>query len=71
LQQIAPYLPKDYVNTAIGDVPDISVNVREALGAQTTIGQVLGMDFATLSRKMGVPIKEAIALKQRMVRRTG
>ena len=71
LQQIAPYLPKDYVNTAIGDMADIPVNVREALGEQTTIGQVLGMDFATLSSKMGVRIEEAIALKQKMVRRNG
>jgi len=71
LQQIAPYLPKDYMNTAIGDMADIPANVREALGEQTTIGQVLGMDCVTLSSKMGARIEEAIALKQRMVRRNG
>lgn len=71
LQQIAPYLPKDYVNTAIGDVADIPVNVREALGVRTTIGEVLSMDYPTLSRKMGARIEDVIALKQRMVRRTG
>ena len=71
LQQIAPYLPKDYVNTAIGDMDDIPANVREALGEQTTVGQILGMDGVTLSSKMGAPIEEAINLKQRMVRRNG
>jgi hypothetical protein len=71
LQQIAPYLPKDYVNTAIGDMADIPANVREALGEQTTVGQILGMDGVTLSSKMGASIEEAITLKQRMVRRNG
>jgi hypothetical protein len=71
LQQIVPYLPKDYVNTAIGDVADIPVNVRETLGARTTIGEVLSMDYPTLSRKMGVRVEEAIALKRRIVRRAG
>jgi hypothetical protein len=69
LQKIAPYLPKDYVNTAIGDLSDIPASVRDALGEQTTIGQVLSMDCVTLSGKMGASLEEAIALKQRMARR--
>jgi hypothetical protein len=71
LQQIAPHLPKDYVNTPIGDMDDIPASVREALGEQTTVGQILGMDGVTLSSRMGAPIEEAITLKQRMVRRNG
>lgn len=71
LQQIAPYLPEDYVSTAIGNVAEIPVQVREALGVQTTVRQLLAMDFAALSRTTGMGLQEAIALKQRLLRRTG
>jgi hypothetical protein len=71
LQQIAPYLPDSYMNAAIGDVAEVPAQVREALGAHTTVRQLLDMDLATLSRRANVGLQEAIALKQKLLRRTG
>ncbi len=70
LDKIAPYLTDSYMSTALGDVAGIPAQVRKNLGAQTTVRQLLDMDFATLSHRAGVGFQEAIALKKKLLQRT-
>lgn len=68
LKKVAPFIPKDYMDTTLDNVAEMSDKVRDALGAKTTIAQLIDMDVTTLSRKSGLSLGDAIALKRELLR---
>ncbi len=71
LEQILRYVPKERRDRSVADAADIPLKVRGALSPETTIGQLIRMDLATLSGKLGISIEEAIALKKNLLQRKG
>jgi hypothetical protein len=66
-ERVAGHLPKSYLSGSIGNVRGLSRSVIQALGAKTTVGDLLKLELHHLGARAGISLAQAIAVRRKLL----